>query len=207
MELKTIDARGVPCPGPVVMAKKEIDGGADDFQILVDNEIAVENLKRLADSQGFRLAVAPEGEGCLALLFERREGSAAPRPAVPAAPAAQAMPQSEPGDWVLFVPRETVGDGDPALGRTLMEMAFYTLAQGENPPARILFMNGGVRLPCRNRQIIDHLSQLEQLGCQILVCGTCLDFYGLGNELAVGTVSNMYEILSALQTAPRAVTL
>ena len=50
-----IDAMGKACPIPVIMAKKEIDGGKSEFIVTVDNKIAVENLKKLATSQGFGL--------------------------------------------------------------------------------------------------------------------------------------------------------
>ena len=54
---KVIDAKGKACPMPVIMAKKEIDSGIKFFLVEVDNKIAVENLKKLAKSQGFETSV------------------------------------------------------------------------------------------------------------------------------------------------------
>ena len=58
--MKIINAVGQNCPMPVIMAKKEIDNGEDFFIIVVDNKIAVENLKKLANSQGFKITVKEE---------------------------------------------------------------------------------------------------------------------------------------------------
>lgn len=58
-----IDAKGKPCPTPVILAKQAMAAGEHSFTVLVDNTTAVENLKRLAGNQGFGAAVT-QGEGC-----------------------------------------------------------------------------------------------------------------------------------------------
>ena len=93
-----------------------------------------------------------------------------------------------------------MGEGDPELGSSLMEMALFTLSKQETPPKALVFMNGGVRIPCRAGQCAEALQSLEEKGVQILVCGTCLNFYGLTDRILAGTVSNMYEILACLQS-------
>ena len=64
------------------------------------------------------------------------------------------------GDWAVFVGRDIIGDGDRELGANLMRMFFYTLAQGEDKPGAVLFMNAGVRLPTLDEQIPAHLKSL-----------------------------------------------
>lgn len=194
-----IDARGKACPTPVIMAKKAISAGESTFTVLVDNTTAVENLKRLAENQGFDAAAA-EAEGVFSVAFTRT-GCAACEEAVNA-------PLPAPGgDWAVFVGRDIIGDGDRELGANLMRMFFYTLAQGEDKPGAVLFMNAGVRLPTLDEQIPAHLKALADAGVEILVCGTCLSFYGLTDQLQVGTVSNMYDIVTRMQRAAKVVSL
>ena len=194
-----IDARGKACPTPVIMAKKAISAGESTFTVLVDNTTAVENLKRLAENQGFDAAAA-EAEGVFSVAFTRT-GCAACEEAVNA-------PLPAPGgDWAVFVGRDIIGDGDRELGTNLMRMFFYTLAQGEDKPGAVLFMNAGVKLPTLDEQVVEHLKALSAVGVEILVCGTCLNFYGLTDQLRVGTVSNMYDIVTRMQKAGKVVSL
>ena len=79
--------------------------------------------------------------------------------------------------------------------------------RGEDKPGAVLFMNAGVRLPTLDEQIPAHLKALADAGVEILVCGTCLSFYGLTDQLQVGTVSNMYDIVTRMQRAAKVVSL
>ena len=88
-----------------------------------------------------------------------------------------------------------------------MKMFFYTLTQSDDLPASILFMNGGVKLPVHNEQIAGHLRELSSKGVEILVCGTCLNFYHLAEQLQVCTVSNMYEIVERMKQAGKVISL
>lgn len=194
-----IDARGKACPTPVIMAKKAISAGESTFTVLVDNTTAVENLKRLAENQGFDAAAA-EAEGVFSVAFTRT-GCAACEEAVNS-------PLPTPGgDWAVFVGRDIIGDGDRELGTNLMRMFFYTLSQGEDKPGAVLFMNAGVKLPTLDEQVVEHLKALSAVGVEILVCGTCLNFYGLTEQLRVGTVSNMYDIVTCMQKAGKVISL
>ena len=87
-----------------------------------------------------------------------------------------------------------------------MKMFLYTLAQGD-APGWILFMNGGVQLPVEDEQIIESLAALAARGAEILVCGTCLNAYGMTERLRIGTISNMYEIQGRLLRAGRVISL
>ena len=194
-----IDAKGKACPTPVIMAKKAISAGESSFTVLVDNTTAVENLKRLAENQGFDAAAA-EAEGVFSVTFTRT-GCAACEEVVNS-------PLPAPGgDWAVFVGRDIIGDGDRELGTNLMRMFFYTLSQGEDKPGAVLFMNAGVKLPTLDEQVVEHLKALSAVGVEILVCGTCLNFYGLTDRLRVGTVSNMYDIVTRMQKAGKVVSL
>ena len=190
-----VDALGKACPMPVILAKKEIDAGNTSFVVAVDNEVAVQNLQRLAESQGYQAQVQTK-DGNFHVSFTGEGASAA-----------CCEETAKPKNWALFVGKDFIGDGSEELGTSLMTMFFYTLAQGEDKPGAVLFMNAGVRLPTLDEQIPAHLKSLADAGVEILVCGTCLSFYGLTDQLQVGTVSNMYDIVTRMQRAAKVVSL
>ncbi len=200
-----IDARGKPCPMPVLLAKEALDRGDGAVEVLVDNAVAVENLKRLGSSRQLSVSVEA-GEGAWTVRFAAGEGAApAPRPAQ-AAPGSACTPAG--CGTAVFITRETLGGGDDALGANLMKMFLYTLSQEDAPPAALIFMNGGVRWPTgRDEDAVESIRQLQERGTEVLVCGTCLGFYGLTDAVRVGTVSNMYDILERLQGAAKVITL
>lgn len=195
-----IDAKGLACPQPVILAKKAIDGGEKAFTVLVDNKTAVENLMRLADNNGFK-ADSTEKNGVFEVAFSK-DGAV---PAASAQPEAKTQPENT-GKWAVFAHSDVLGRGDPELGASLIKMCFYTLSQAEDVPDYILFMNAGVTLAC-NDEIAEHLHLLSQKGSKLLVCGTCLNFYGLTEELKIGTISNMYDILECMKNASKVITL
>ena len=196
---RIIDAKGQACPKPVLMAKEAITAGESAFTVLVDNTTAVGNLQRLAGNQGFDVSVS-EAEGVYSLAFVKNGDAPAAE-----APAPAAVPCG--AGYAVFVGRDIIGSGDRELGTNLMRMFFYTLAQSDDLPASILFMNAGVKLPAGDEQVEEHLKALAAKGVEIHVCGTCLNFYGITDQLAVGNVSNMYDIVSKMQEAAKVITV
>jgi len=104
---------------------------------------------------------------------------------------------------VLFVTAEEFGRGDEALGAKLMSVMLDTLGDFGQRISHAIFVNGGAHLTVEGSPVLDQLRQLEQLGVQVLTCGTCLDYLGSADRLAVGKRSNMVEILETLTTAGR----
>lgn len=196
-----IDAMGKACPIPVVLAKKELDGGCRDLTVAVDNEAAVGNLTRLAARSGMQAETESVAGGYHVRIFG--EGNA-----VAAVTAPVTAPINCGCGYAVFIGKDTVGSGDDTLGYNLLKMALYTLAEGDDVPASVLFMNGGVKLPAgEEAQVIESLEKLIEKGTEVLVCGTCLNYYGLTEQLKIGTVSNMYDILSRMQSAAKVISL
>ncbi len=201
---KIIDAMGKACPMPVIMAKKEIEANHDSFIITVDNAIAVENLKKLATSQNYDAAVSGSGE-----RFEVRfitDGREIPEIEMNVMPDGSSAAFGT-GKWVVFMGKDYIGEGDYELGNALVKMFFYTLSQADDVPESILFMNSGVKLPSLDEQVVAHLQALEDRGVKILVCGTCLDYYKLKDNLKIGEISNMYDITEKMSAASKVITL
>ena len=142
------------------------------------------------------------------MSFSEGDGVAAPASeAVPVVAGASCAAGGGCG-YAVFVGKDHVGEGDGELGHNLMKMALYTLSESDDVPASLLFMNAGVKLVAGGeQQVVDSVRALEEKGCEVLVCGTCLDFYGCKDQLAVGEVSNMYDILGRMQEAAKVITL
>lgn len=190
--MKLLDARGKMCPIPVVMVKKEIDQGATEIEIVVDNETAPTNLSHFAHSVGFDAAVS-EKDGVFTVTLSRRESKGES-----VAAAKQDIPAQLSGDWVLFIGNASIGQESLELGENLLTMFFYTLTQSDHLPSSIIFMNGGVKSATQNPQFIQHLEVLAEKGCEILICGTCLNYFKLSDQVKIGKVSNMYEIAARM---------
>ncbi|WP_199519312.1 sulfurtransferase-like selenium metabolism protein YedF [Gordonibacter sp. 28C] len=202
--MKVIDAFGMQCPKPLVLAKKEIDAGCRELSVQVDNETAVKNLTRLGGKTGLAVSV-DDIEGGWLVSFAEGDGEA---PAPAPAPTGTACAPGAGCGYAVFVGKDHVGEGDGELGYNLMKMALYTLSESDDVPASLLFMNSGVKLVAGGeQQVADHVSALAEKGTEVLVCGTCLDFYGCKDQLAVGEVSNMYDILGRMQEAAKVITL
>lgn len=96
-----------------------------------------------------------------------------------------------------------MGHGGDELGTALMKGFLYALSQQEDLPTTILFYNGGASITCEGSVSLEDLKSMEAQGVEILTCGTCLNFYGLTEKLAVGSVTNMYTIVEKMNGADR----
>lgn len=92
---------------------------------------------------------------------------------------------------VVFINSESLGRGDDELGAKLTPMLLYSLGETDPKPQAIVLMNSGVRLACEGSPAVEHLQTLVEAGVKVHACGTCLDFFGLNEQLAVGEVGNM----------------
>lgn len=195
----TIDARGLACPQPVLLAKKALEQ-AGSATLLVDNSVAVENLRRLAGSLGCAFSVQQAQE---AFLVSMARGQDAPVPPASAPESEPILESRATGQPVLLVAGESIGQGSEELGLLLMRAFFHTLGEADGHPSAAIFMNGGVKLAVEGSPVLEDLHLLASKGVEILACGTCLNHFGLMDRLAVGRVSNMYEISETLFRAPR----
>jgi len=203
-----IDARGLACPQPVILAKKALEHSAE-LTVRVDNMAAVENVKRLAKSQGCRVTVTDEQDRTWTLTLTRESGldaaqkHAAPKDIPDGAARQEAVGTAVCAPSVILIPSETMGQGDDELGRLLMRGFFHTLQELDTLPDKIIFYNSGVKLTVNGSDVLEDIRELAQAGVEMLVCGTCLNFFSLTDRLAVGTISNMYEIADVLTSAGR----
>ncbi|MVX63784.1 sulfurtransferase-like selenium metabolism protein YedF [Clostridium chromiireducens] len=204
-----IDAKGKECPMPVIMAKKEIDSGNNSFVVEVDNNIAVQNLKKLANSQGFVVSIEEENNLFKVYFSKHLDKLNKEEKAEVSNETSDKLEENktEIGNWSVFIGKEIIGAGNEELGKSLIKMYLYTISESDDLPKSILFMNDGVKVPTLNHQAVEHLRDLETKGVEILVCGACLNFYGLEEKLRVGKISNMYDITKCMKEASKVITL
>ncbi len=195
---KMIDCRGMACPLPVVNAKKAADelAAGDVLTVLVDNEIAVQNLLRFASGRGCGAASEKRGESEYAVVITVGAPAAPEREAEPAC-----GPDARQKGMLVVLSANTMGTGDPKLGTSLMKAFVFALTRQDRLPETILCYNTGAYLTCEGADTLEDLKLLEAEGVTVLTCGTCLDFYGLKDKLAVGGVTNMYDIVERMEGA------
>ena len=185
---------GKQCPIPVIMAKKELEAGAQDVEIVVDGQTQVDNLARLGDALGRAAESEAFGDKFL-VKFANGETKVGTNVSVA-------------DTYAVFFNTNAIGTNNSELGGNLAKMAIFTLSESDRVPSYVLFMNEGVKLVTGvEPQIVENLNTLIEKGTKVLVCGTCLNFYGLKDELKVGTVSNMYDILGAMQEVSKVIKL
>ena len=195
----TVNAMGKQCPIPVVLAKKALEEMTvpGTLEVLVDNEAAVQKLSKLAASCQLPVRAEKTAEGQFTVTMEV---SAPVQPAEETACAPDAR-----GDFVVEIGSNRMGDGDEALGRTLMKGFLYAVSQLPVLPKTILFFNTGAYLTCAGSDSLEDLKFMEAQGVEIRTCGTCLDYYKLKETLAVGSVTNMYAIVETLAAAGKVI--
>ena len=196
---KIIDCRGLACPLPVVNAKKAADEltAGDMLTILVDNEIAVQNLTRFAKHKGFGVSAEKKSDKEYAVIMnisgttdeETKDEDVA------------CVMDSRRKGMLVVLSGNVMGTGDDKLGTSLMKAFVFALTKQDQLPDTILCYNTGASLTCEGADTLEDLKLLESEGVTILTCGTCLDFYGLKEKLAVGGVTNMYDIVERMENA------
>jgi selenium metabolism protein YedF len=201
-----VDARGLPCPQPVILTRNAMREAAtgDAITTLVTGADQVANVHRLAERAGWLVNSQPT-EGGYAVHMVKGE-AAAEEPELTPEEAACDTPQARSGT-VLVLSSNTMGRGDDELGDILIRALVHTLTESDAPPETIILFNAGVKLAAEGSPLLDDLQTLQNQGIEILVCGTCLGYYELKEKLAVGVVSNMYDIAATMLSAAHTVTL
>ena len=195
---KVVDCRGLSCPQPVIQTKQALKK-TDKVTVIVDNRAARDNVARLGESQGGRVSIDEKKDGIYITIERSRDGKQREK-----APATQTPAH---GRVVVVISSDQMGRGEEELGYILIRSFLHTLTEASGRPDTMIFFNTGVKLTVEGSVVLDDLQALEQGGVEILVCGTCLDYFGLKEKIAVGQISNMYTIAETMLAAARLVTV
>lgn len=199
-----LNCEGEPCPNPVLRCKRLLDSQpVPSMMVIVDNDAAKENVSRFLVSRGMRIEKTVQEGSQWKIFSTGHEGSAdAPQPQPEAMIQCTIAPKT-----LVFLTTDVIGQGDDTLGQRLMDNFLRTLPELGNDLWRIVMVNGAVRLATKDHPVLPHLQALEAAGVSILVCGTCLEFFGLIEQKEVGQVTNMLDVVTSQQLADKIITI
>jgi len=192
--MKTLDCRDFTCPHPVVEARKQLIAEPEQpLQVLVGDEVARENVTRMAASMGFNTKeVAVEGGFSLTLEPGGETASNSNNATIQ-------------GKTIVYIGSNQMGQGSEELGLVLMKNYLFTLAELTEQPDQIFLVNSGVKLTCQGSDVLEALNTLACGGVDIASCGLCLDYFEIKEDLRIGRITNMLEIAEAQQQAGRVI--
>ena len=191
-----VNAMGDGCRLPVVKtlkALKQLDGEGT-VVTSVDNETAVKNISKMAQEKGCTASVEKVSDAEWHVTVATSGAVAVADPEQDGAVFCNAS--AGKGKLVISVYTDCMG---------LMKAFIFAVTQQEELPATMLFYNGGAKLTVEGSPVLDDLKGLAEQGVEILTCGTCLDHFGIKDQLAVGEVTNMYVIVEKMEQAVRVV--
>lgn len=202
-----VDARGKACPLPVIETRNALREHGAPVVTLVDNDIARQNVEKMARQMGLNAATQQEEGNWRITLTAAAEQGFDPDSQEVADLMENIPPCTVPaqGPTVVVLSADVMGTGDDTLGRALMKGFVYALTQLDEAPDTVLLYNGGAKLSVEGAETVADLQTLAEAGAEILTCGTCLNHYGLTEKLAVGSVTNMYVIAETLAKAGKVI--
>jgi len=196
-----LDCRGMDCPAPVLKTKEAIEKEHPEILvILVDNEAAKQNVTRFLESQGYQ-ATATKAEKDILVTGTKGVASDAGKIFF------EEKSTSKKKKMMIMIATDTFGQGSDELGKKLMGNFIKTLNEMGDELWRLVFVNNGVKLTISEADTLPALKTLEEQGLHILVCGTCLNYFNLLYQKAVGETTNMLDIVTAMQLADKVINI
>jgi len=191
-----VDAKGKPCPTPVIMTKKALESISEGIvTVLVDSFTSKENVLKFAASQGLTSEVQ-EKDGIFEITIAKGYTCEL---------TSNNTEKKVSQNIVLYVGSNAIGNGDCYLGEKLMDGFISNIKNMDVLPTSIIFVNSGVYLTTLNANTIDELKKLE--GVEILSCGTCLEHFELVQKLQVGEITDGYNVMKRLFEADKVIRL
>lgn len=200
---KIIDACGMACPAPILLVKDAIEQtNAQKLTVLVDNPASFENVTRFFASKGYSVTKTQDGE------VYRLEAQCSQENSYVGEKKPKENIDEQSGQKIMvMVTTDCLGSGDDVLGAKLMTSYLKTIKEMGTDLWQLIFINGGVKLTTESSLVLKELQEYEKSGVIILVCGTCLEYYGLTSEKKVGGTTNMLDIVTATQLAEKVITI
>ena len=108
---------------------------------------------------------------------------------------------------VVVINSEAMGKGSEELGKQLIGGFLRKLWNQQTKPQTVMFYNSGVNLLVEGSSVLDALEGSFKAGVDLVVCGTCCDYYDIRDKIRVGRISDMQEITSLLMNADNVITI
>ena len=196
--MKELDCRGLACPRPVLKTKELVDSGTHDISVLVDNEAAKENVLRFLVNQGFDVTIkAGSGEFTVTGVKQGEYETCRIMSNIEVG--------GKAGKITVMITTDRMGFGDDALGLQLMINFLATLKEMGKDLWRLIFVNNGVKLAIEGAETLPSIQELERSGVHVMVCGTCLNHFGLLKQKRVGETTNMLDVVTSLQVSDKVI--
>lgn len=203
---KQIDLRGLVCPEPVIRTKKLLDDRSIlKVEALVESEVNVKNLARLARSQNVSMSCANEGD-YYRIVFTRGENEPLTASEEEAIRDAVRETNKQKVGTIVFLAKDTFGEGDRDFSVSLLNVFLQTMFDSGHRPRAILMANSGVRLMEPKSAALPVLESFSNAGVEVMACGLCLEYYGLKDKISSDQITNMFTICEYLMTADRVIT-
>lgn len=199
METTTLNCQNLPCPQPVLKTKEALEAGVNDLLVIIDNEVAKNNVERFARNQQADVAISEQPDGIYHIKIKASPVN--DRAEEPKVKKTTVLPNQV--GVVYVISSDTMGRGNDELGWSLLQTFVQTIENVSPLPEKILIYNGGVKLVTEQSGALNALKNLQQRQVEILVCGTCLDFYQLTAAIQVGSISNMFDLMDAMAQAEK----
>ena len=184
----TVDVRGSLCPKPVIETKKVSDANPGAIiTTIVDNEVSRDNVAKFGKSRGYGVEVRQDGKDFYLILTPNMN----PVTEVSCEPLNY-------GNRIVLMTKDYLGEGSEELGRNLMKTFWVCMLEADVKPAKIYFINSSVKMVVNDSIHLENIKKLADLGVEIAACGICLDFFGIKDELGVGSITNMYAITDSI---------
>jgi selenium metabolism protein YedF len=198
--MRIVDTRGEKCPRPIIDTRKALKETApgETFNVLTDNVTSFKNISRFLSDNKISFTVS-ENDGLWTFSIINETGISQFTPAESYCEPDQ--PVHSGGNFAVAVTSEFMGSGDNDLGRKLMRSFFVSLSCLEKLPEVIVFYNSGVKLAKKNSEVIELLKEIEGKGVELILCGTCVDHFELGDSIGAGKTGDMYLILERLSAS------
>jgi len=110
-------------------------------------------------------------------------------------------------DTIVLIPGEGMGRADRELQHTLLKTYLQLIGEMEPLPAAFCFYADGVKMALKDSPVLDELQALEEKGVYIILCGTCLNYFDVMEDVAVGVQGGMTDIIEAQWRADKVITL
>ena len=200
--MKTVDARGLKCPMPLIETKKALMDAAsgESLRILIDNETSVKNVTHYLEDNGIAIEKSKEGDTWQLSVNRGEENIASTAPEEYCE-----VPGDNGLNYVVLLAKNRIGEGSDELGEKLVGSLLESLKAQDVLPSKIIFMNSGIHLVTKGSPALPALVELELNGVEMISCGTCLNFFNKADDLAIGRISNMFEIVEVMREAGKVI--
>jgi len=108
---------------------------------------------------------------------------------------------------VILFTRFGMGEAPAELSQKLAGVFFSLLDESSVLPAKLLFYTDGVKLVCDGSPVLEQLQALEAKGVELIACSTCLNYFGLGDQVRIGIAGGMHDIIEALAQADKVISV